>query len=199
MKGNPNHPKKGSTIAVEPIRRPQDIASIKKLLAAQPRDLLLFTIGINSSLRIGDILQLKVGEVKHLRIGDALTVREQRSGKESVFVMKNGIHKALRTYLKQQSEACDGDYLFRSRKGRNRPLTIGSVNALVKSWTRAINLPGNYGAHSLRKTFGYIQRVHYGMGLDVLARQFNHSCSSVTRRYLGIDGKETTATIMIDI
>jgi len=33
-----------------------------------------------------------------------------------------------------------------------------AVNQLIKKWTLAINLKGNYGAHSLRKTWGYIQQ-----------------------------------------
>jgi len=31
--GNPNHPKKGSTIKVEPIKKQKDIKAIKKMLA----------------------------------------------------------------------------------------------------------------------------------------------------------------------
>jgi integrase len=60
---NANHPKKGSTTKVEPIRRLEDIKAIKKLLADKPRDLLLFTMGVNNGLRIGDLLQLRVKDV----------------------------------------------------------------------------------------------------------------------------------------
>jgi len=48
---NTNHPKKGSRITVEPIRKIEDIKSIKKLLSDRPRDHLLFTMGINNGLR----------------------------------------------------------------------------------------------------------------------------------------------------
>lgn len=58
IKGNPNHPKKGSTIKVDPIRKLKDIKAIKKLLANKPRDLALFTIGINTNLRASDLLRL---------------------------------------------------------------------------------------------------------------------------------------------
>jgi hypothetical protein len=34
---NPNHPKKGESIRVEPIREPKDIWAIKKILADSPR------------------------------------------------------------------------------------------------------------------------------------------------------------------
>ena len=50
---------------VEPIRDRKKIAQIKNLLRGQQRfrDLLLFTLGINSALRISDLLQLKIGDL----------------------------------------------------------------------------------------------------------------------------------------
>ncbi len=47
---------------VQPIREKRQINAIKKALRG--RDLLLFTLGINSGLRISDILALKVGDVR---------------------------------------------------------------------------------------------------------------------------------------
>ena len=57
---NPNHPKNGSSTLVQPIRELSHIQSIKKLLASRPRDLLLFTLGINNGIRTGDLLKLKI-------------------------------------------------------------------------------------------------------------------------------------------
>ena len=47
---------------VEPIRDRKKIAQIKNLLRGQRRfrDMLLFVVGINSALRISDLLQLKI-------------------------------------------------------------------------------------------------------------------------------------------
>jgi len=53
-----NHPAKRSSIAVSPIRDMNDVKSIQKLLANNPRDLLLFVMGINNGLRVGDFLKL---------------------------------------------------------------------------------------------------------------------------------------------
>lgn len=51
---NFNHPKKGSSIRVEPIKKAKDIKSIKRLLKDRPRDLCLFVTGINTNLRASD-------------------------------------------------------------------------------------------------------------------------------------------------
>jgi integrase len=50
---------------VEPIRDRKKIAQIKNLLRGQRhyRDLLLFVVGVNSALRISDLLQLKIGQL----------------------------------------------------------------------------------------------------------------------------------------
>jgi len=55
-----------------------------------------------------------------------------------------------------------------------------SVNNMIKKWTGAVNLKDNYGAHTLRKTRGYIQRTKYGMGFEIVCKWFNHSSPAVT-------------------
>ena len=77
---NPNHPKKGDTITVEPIRKIEDIKALKRLLSDRPRDLLLFTMGINNGLRIGDLLKLKVKDVQGVKAGDTVRVRIADNG-----------------------------------------------------------------------------------------------------------------------
>ena len=41
-------------------------------------------------------------------------------------------------------------------------------------------LEENYGAHTLRKTRGYIQRTKYWMGSEIVCKWFNHSSPAVT-------------------
>ena len=108
------------------------------------------------------------------------------------------LYKTIRTFINEMIRPLDDDYLFASAKGR-APLTIQAVNALIKKWTKTINLPGNYGAHTLRKTFGYIQRTEYGIGCEILAKRFNHSNPAITMRYLGLTSKEVKHVLMNDI
>lgn len=195
---NPNHPKPGSSTLVQPIRQMADIQSIKKLLAAKPRDLLLFTLGINNGIRTGDLLKLKISDVKSVKPGQTIQIRESKTGKFNSIYINREVYKALRGHL-EASDHLDDDYLFQSTKGHQKPLTIMTVNRMIKSWCRAINLPGNYGAHSLRKTFGYIQRTHFGVGFELICKRFNHSSPSVTMRYLGIEDKEVLEILTHEI
>ncbi|HQG65194.1 MAG TPA: tyrosine-type recombinase/integrase [Smithella sp.] len=194
---NSNRPQKGSKITVDPIRRMKDIQSISKMLSDNPRNNLLFVMGTNNGLRTGDLLKLKVGDVNGMKIGDTLPIKEGKTGKNNFLVMNKSIYRSLQVYL-EKINTNDEDFLFASRKGK-RSITIQCVNNMVKKWASEINLKGNYGAHSLRKTWGYIQRTTYGVGFEILCKRFNHSSPAITMRYLGIEDKEVQNILMNEV
>ena len=195
--GNSNHPKKGSRIAVDPIRQIKDIKAISKMTSGNPRDHLLFVMGINNGLRACDLVRVKVGDFRYLEVGDTLTIKESKTGKDNILVVNKTVYKALQTYL-ETVRPDDGAYLFASRKGESH-LQSQAVSKLVKKWTRAINLKGNYGAHTLRKTWGYIQRTMHGVGFEIICKRYNHSSPAITMRYLGIQDKEVHGVLMNEI
>ena len=183
MSNNPNHPKKGSTIKVEPIRHLKDIKAIKRLLQDSPRDFCLFTLGINTNLRASDLLAITAGMVRN---EEELVLKERKTGKERRITLNTITQKAIRRLLDSR-EYDDDDRLFQGQRG---PLTVPTVNRLVKGWCKAINLRGNYGSHTLRKTFGYHQRVTFGRGLPELMTVFNHSTQKQTLDYLCVQPEE---------
>ena len=193
---NPNHPKKGSRITVDPIRSEKNIKKVKRLLKDNIRDLLLFTMGINNGLRISDLLKLKVGDVRDLNPGQTLKVKETKTGKMNILMINKSVHKVLIQYL-DEVKPSDGDYLFQSRNGNNKPLTRETVHRMIKEWTKSMK--GNYGTHTLRKTFGYIQRTKYGVSFEVLCKRFGHSSPAITMRYLGIDDREVKSILLNEI
>ncbi|MEA1933348.1 MAG: tyrosine-type recombinase/integrase [Thermodesulfobacteriota bacterium] len=184
---NPNHPKKNSTIKVEPIRKLQDIKSIKKLLADNPRNLCLFTLGINTNLRASDLLRITAGQVRSLKVGGEFTLKEKKTGKERRITLNKTAAEAIQTLMASATYPDDAK-LFFSQRGN--VLTVPSVNRLVKSWCRAINLKGNYGSHTLRKTFGFHQRVQLNASIPELMVMFNHSSQKQTLDYLCIQPEE---------
>ena len=194
---NYNRPKEGSKITVDPIRRMKDIQAISKLLSDNPRNHLLFVMGTNNGLRTGDLLKLKVGDVRGMKIGDTLAIKEGKTRKRNILVMNKTSYKSFQNYL-EKIRPKDDDYLFSSRKGE-KAITIQCVNNMVKQWASHINLKGNFGAHSLRKTWGYVQRTVYGVGFEILCKRFNHSSPVITMRYLGIEDKEVQNILMNDV
>jgi integrase len=195
--GNANHPKKGSRIAVDPIRKVKDIQAISKLTSGNPRDHLLFVMGINNGLRACDLVRVTVGDVRYLKVGDTLTIKESKTGKDNILVINKTVYKALQAYL-GSIRPDDAEFLFASRKGGGH-IQSPAVSKLVKKWTRTINLKGNYGAHTLRNTWGYIQRTMHGVGFEIICKRYNHSSPAITMRYLGIQDKEVHGVLMNEI
>lgn len=184
--GNANHPKKDSSIKVDPIRDKKDIQAIKKILRDNPRDLCLFTLGINTNLRASDLLSIKYDQVAGLSVGGELVLQERKTGKDRRITLNQSAVEAIQKLL-HSTHYEEGDYLFKGQRG---VLTVPSVNRLVKSWCREINLQGNYGSHTLRKTFGYHQRVQLNTSIPELMMMFNHSTQRQTLDYLCIQPDE---------
>ena len=183
-----NKPGKGIKKTVEPIRKIKDVNAIKKILADKPRDLLLFTLGINNGLRAGDLLELKVHQIRGLNIGESIDIVENKTGKKNVLVINKPSYDALQNFFKHIDKE-DDEYVFTGRKG-NLPLTIPSLNRLIKSWTDEINLKGKYGTHTLRKTWGYIQRTVFCVPIEKITQRYLHSSPAVTMTYLGLQTQE---------
>ena len=182
---NLNHPKKGDRIKVEPIKDLKDVKLIKKMLADRPRDLALFVTGCNTNLRASDLLRLKVSQVKDVSPGETIVIKEKKTGKSRKVTLNSAVVEALRGLLAVHPG--DTDDLFVGQRG---PLTVPTVHAMVKGWCRDINLRGNYGSHTLRKTWGYHQRVSFGVDLPRLMVCFNHTSERQTLDYLCIQPEE---------
>ena len=200
MGKNRNHPAPGSITKVEPITDLKDIGRIRDLLRGNSRDLCLFNLGINTNLRAIDLVNLKICQVRHLKPGDSLELRETKTGKKRAITINQICYRSIQNLLAIDSMkgATDEDYLFQSRKGRTK-LRANTLNAMVKKWTRAINLKGRYGSHTLRKTFGFIHRTKLGTDIPTLMTMFNHSTQRQTLDYLCIQPEEIRDAYMKEI
>ena len=183
---------------VEPIRKMSDIKRIKKLLLSQGklRDYALFVTGINSGLRTQDILSLRIGQVDGVAVGERVSIIEKKTGKPNVLIVNEEIRCALDKYLATRPDRKPEEYLFLSRKYLNQPLSVYAVTHYVQSWCDQIGLKGNYGAHTLRKTWTFMMRTQYGVSWEKLSKRLNHSAPSVTRRYLGVQDEEVEEILL---
>lgn len=186
---NLNHPKKGASIKVEPIRRLEDIAAIKSILSRNPRDLCLFTFGINTGYRAGEILSLTVGQVAHLKPGDRLEIKQSKVGRYRSVTINRAVIAALEHWLYEHPNPTTDAPLFISRTGK-KALKVSSVNAMIKGWCTEIGLQGNYGTHSMRKTWGYQQRIQRNRPIPLLMVAYGHTTQAQTLDYLCIQDSE---------
>ena len=91
--------KGGDTVnIVDPIRDKDDIQAMKEYLREwNERNYLLFLFGINSGLRVGDILRIRVKDVQ----GWYIKIKEQKTGKRKQLKMTKTLKKEVREYIKE--------------------------------------------------------------------------------------------------
>lgn len=178
------------------IKSLNDIAKIKTYLKKKnERDYTLFVLGINIGLRASDLLALKVKDIytKDGKVKEELTVREKKTDKHRDLFLNESASSVLNSYYTVANFESDEEYIFQSRKGNNQPIEVRSLNRLVKEWCEECRLKGNYGTHSLRKTFGYHLYNNNAANpfiLPYLMKIFNHSSQTVTLRYIGIEKED---------
>ncbi len=184
---------------VEPIRSENSIRQIRGNLFKQrnPRDYLLFVFGINSGLRIGDILSLRLGDVKDSRgdLKDHLEIKEQKTGKTRKVHFNRQIREAINFYIEKTDIFDLEQYLFTSEKSKkNKPLTRIRAYQLINGWCKQVGIKHRVGGHTLRKSFGFHLRKQ-GVSIERISNLLNHRNVKVTFRYIGIDDDENKEVI----
>lgn len=165
---------------VQPIRDTKAIDHMRKTLAAKnPKYVMMFAIGINTGLRISDILALTVGDI---RGKDHVTINEQKTGKTKRFLLNKAMQKEIAKYIKL-SGLPDESPVIPSRKGGKAISRIQAYRILNEA-AEECGLE-EVGTHTLRKTFGYhfYRRTH---DVALLMDIFNHAAPAITLRYIGI-------------
>ncbi len=173
-------------VKVDPIRSQEKIQSMKDILKGQEkyRDLLWFTIGLNTALRISDILDLKVKDVRAEdgSYRNSFQIMEQKTNKSGKHYLNQSIRTALDLFFEHNPSKEQEDYIFTTYSGR---LTRTRCHQIIKDLADKVGLEGNYSTHSMRKSYGY-HNYREGISLDLLQSKFNHKSSSQTLEYIGI-------------
>jgi len=177
----------------EPIMKLSDIRAIKRNLSDEedPRDYLLFTLGINTALRISDLLKLTVKHISDDRGKPAkyLYLKIQKTGKTQKILLNDAAQKAISYYLRRTGFTDPTEYLFVSNRSNGEPMTRVRAHQLIKNWSKDAGLKGNFSTHTLRKTWGY-QARQKGISWALISEKLGHRSLSVTRRYLGVTTEE---------
>jgi len=148
---------------------------------------LLIVLGVNTGLRISDLLRLTKADVYDFgqcSFRTHIHATEKKTGKQKSIALNKKVIDALRL--------CFGSCMgrpenFSFQTNRKNRATIGRIQArrIVKETANAIGVAGIIGVHSLRKTLGY-HAWKAGVAAVLFMDIFNHSSFEVTRRYLGI-------------
>ncbi len=142
---------------------------------------MLFVTGINSGLRISDILPLRVSDTKRAYFN----ITEKKTGKKKRIEMTPGLRREFKDYVEGKE---DHEVLFKSREGVNKPIGRSMAYKILREAAQHVGLD-DIGTHTLRKTFGYHFYKQY-KDVALLQDIFNHSNPRITLKYIGIDQDE---------
>src|SRR5699024_6086680 len=188
--------KRSKIYRVEPLRKTDEIEEMKwairrgnkgtpKRRELAEREGLIFLMGINTGLRVNDLVRLKVRDV---RDGITFQIREGKTDK---------LREINVGMLQDEIESCiDGkhsdDYGFGSQKG-NHHITTSQLYRLSTDAAAFLGCD-TIATPTMSQTFRY---HHYKRFKDVpiLQEIFNHSAPSITMRYIGIRQDEINESL----
>ncbi len=166
----------------EPIKNKKDIKAIEEYLKEHnKRDYVLWVLGLNSGLRVSDIVGLNVSDVADKT---HITVVEKKTQKRKSFYINNKLKGVLDSYTKGRNP---DEPLFIAKHGKR--LNRGEVYRFINRACKELKIMVNVGTHTMRKSFGY---HHYQKYKDavILQKIFNHSSQRITLMYIGVTQDE---------
>lgn len=169
-------------MTVEPIRKQEDIDKMFLYLKqSNPRDAMLFLIGISSGFRISDLVKITAGKFRSLVTED---IKEQKTkNHRKLYINPNVLKNFVLPYIESYD---DSEYLFQSRNGYNQHISVSQAYRIIKKAAKETKIKVKVGTHTMRKTFGYrlYQQTH---DESLVSECFDHSSADITRRYIGIN------------
>jgi len=192
----------------EPIKSLAHIALISNYLIRNERyrDNMLFILGINFGLRVGDLRLLRFCDLLYEAAGgfsfkrsfpllEQKTKNTRKVPRNRYITINTAVMGAVELYLLYSGRTPRlDDFLFISESNRsNGALSRVSVDRIVKGFGAELDLPYKMATHTLRKTFAYHQMAmskNDPRKLLLLQKIFGHSSVAQTLDYIGITKDE---------
>lgn len=191
----------------EPIKNLDDINRISEYLIKNGRfrDNMLFIVGINFGLRVGDLRMLRFSNLinSNLTFKESFPVFEQKTRntrlkkKNRYITINRAVVEAVTLYLENTPGVSLSDFLFvnesYNRAKEEGPLSRKSIDRILKGIANDLGLRVKMSTHTLRKTFAYHQMVMSNNDprkLLLLSKILGHSSVAITLDYIGITSEE---------
>ena len=185
----------------QPIREKENLKNFMayyQITDPMPRNQALIVMGLNTALRISDILNMKWGDIydfgeMHYRLH--VYIHEKKTGKFTSIALNKNVQMALERLRLERPNATAEDYIFTKNNDYSTPLCRSQAFRIVKNVAQNTGCNEHISCHSLRKTFGY-HAWKAGTPPVLLMDIYNHSSYRITKKYLGIEQDERDAVFM---
>ena len=178
----------------QPIRNKDELTAFRmyyKDIRPNSRNYCLIVMGLNTALRISDLLRLKWDNVynfKHHEFRTHFLINEQKTGKNNYVTLNCNATDALKDYFNERNPN-DHEFIFTKNTCRYQPISRTQAYRIVKTAAGRTVQDAHISCHSLRKTFGY-HAWKNGTPPALLMDVYNHSSYEITQHYLGIEQDE---------
>ena len=180
-------------MTAKPVKSKAKIAEIIAYMEDHnsQRDILIFRFGINSGLRLSDILPLRYNDIYN---GDGefkeyLVLREKKTKREISLVLNKNIRLHMDRYvIARPALKKENGFIFYSSRLPDRPVHKSQVWKVFKKIEYALSLE-QFATHSMRKTFGW-HLFTLTKDIRTVQRALNHQSPTTTMRYIGVDQVE---------
>lgn len=184
----------------QPIRNRKQLQEFIAFYQNRPsgtRNYTLIVMGLNTALRISDILHLSHDAVyRDGKVRSHIVVKEQKTGKENRICLNRDLRQALTAYrktlIRTRMYREGNPYLFPSAKKEGAPLSRYQAYRIISRAAAAAGIEDHISCHSLRKTFGY-HAWRQGTDPMLIMLVLNHSSIRITMRYLCIEQDDKDA------
>ena len=149
--------------------------------------LALLNLAIDSKLRSCDLLSLRVRDVATQdQVFERVQWTQKKTGIEVQFEITPRTQQSISRWV-QEVKLQPKDYLFRSLRRSNQPISYLYYRSIIRSWAEQLGLDSDlYGTHSMRRTKATLV---YARTKNIRAVQLllGHTKIDNTIRYLGIE------------
>jgi integrase len=139
----------------------------------------MWLIGVETGLRISDILKLRVNDVS----GGKLVVQEQKTAKTKTMKLSASLMRDISAHVRRYALRDDHFLVFSRDHLRYRPVTRQQAWRVVKAVSRLVGFDG-IGTHSMRKTFARDRFFSSGGDMEAVRRSLAHDHIVTTLGYL---------------
>ena len=179
---------KGVTVGPKPPLTQRQLMAIRSKIASNGslRDLMLFSVAVESSLGAASLVNLRVKDVA--RNGTVLadvSMAAGQSGYPVQFELSDATRQLIADWVKEKNLKASS-HLFSSRISGSPHISARQYARIVSEWIALIGLdPRGYSAQSLRRSKPMLIYARTN-DLDAAQAQLGHARTRSTLRFLGI-------------
>ncbi|GLB59763.1 tyrosine-type recombinase/integrase [Cytobacillus sp. NCCP-133] len=177
---------------VEAIKDIHKLDSMKRYLQQRSaRDYCLFILGINTGVRIHDLLNLYVSDV--FEDGQVLPFLNSSQYSNPPVYLNPSVRQSIQSWMEEGSLTSE-DHLFKSRKA-NAPITRQQAYRILNEAAKEAKIEGPVGTHTLRKTFA-LHAYRKGIAISLIQKRLQQSSPAETLAYLSISDRYSIPVVL---